>query len=306
MQQRHDQLGKRILRGLYEGCGDFTVEEEVSPDAQRFDGYFVPHPDVVARSGDLLYRLGVEPTAFEVTSGAPTTEGMVELLRKVLNARHVFALAKPPRPLPRLWVLCAGHPEAALAALRAEPAPAIAEGVYLLAPALSSGVVVLGQLPETSDTLLLRLLGRERTRARAIAELSALPEGAWQRKIGFKVLVELRYEIEAKPQRTTEDEEFVMQTQSVAEMIYERWRDQGVHEGRDQGLQEGRREGRREGLEGERRMLVGVYRARFGEVPAAIEAAVAAAEEEDLMAWLPVFATRSEAEIAAALHPAAP
>jgi len=297
MAMRHDQLGKRFLRRVFAGCGVFASEEEVIPDAQRFDAYFIPDPDLASRGDDLLYRLGAEPAAFEVMSEAPSTEDLVELLRKLLNARHVFALAEPPKPLPRLWVLCAGHPRAALAALGATDASEIALGVYLLAPALMTGIVVLRQLPETRATLLLRLLGAGESRRRALAELDRLPEDAREREIAVRVLVELRYEIQAKPARTPEDEEFVMQTASVVDMLESRARDEGRREGR----REGRDEGRREGEQG---MLLGLYRARFGAVPAAIEAAVKAADEEATrVGWLELFATKSADEIRAALAP---
>ena len=283
MQMRHDQLGKRFLRRVFQGCGTFSSEEEVSPDAQRFDSYFVPDPDLASRGDDLLYRLGAEPAAFEVMSTAPGTEEVLELIRKLLNARHVFAVAAPPKPMPRLWVLCAGHPRTALTALGTRPAPEIAPGVHVLAPAFTTGIVVLSQLPETRTTLLMRLLGSGETRERALAELVRLPEGARERAIAVRVLVELRYEIEAQPARTPEDEEFVMQTQNVVDLL----RDEGRHEGR---------------REGERGMLLGLYRTRFGVVPHEVEVAVEAAESEaTLMGWLEMFATKSAEEIVASL-----
>lgn len=95
----------------------------------------------------------------------------------------------------------------------------------------------------------------------------------------MRVLVELRYEIEAEPARTPEDEEFVMQTQNVVELL--------------------RDEGRREGEKG---MLLGLYRTRFGTVPGEVEAAVQRAESEaTLMGWLDLFATKSAEEIGASL-----
>lgn len=287
MQMRHDQFGKRLLIRAYQGCGDFVPEQEVSPDAQRFDGYFIPHPDLPARGDDLLYRLGAEPTAFELMSAPPSVEDLTELIRKLLNARHVFALAAPPRPLPRLWVLSAGHPRTALEAVEARPAPEISPGVHLLAPAFTAGLVVLSQLPEVRSTLLLRLMAAGETRRRAVAELAELPADAWERRIAENTLVESRYEIVADPNRTPDDEEFMMQTENVAEMIFEKWRTQGVEEGR---------------REGDRRAVIRLYAMRFGEVPSEIAAAVhAETDDATLLAWFELVGTKSAEEIAAAL-----
>jgi hypothetical protein len=121
----------------------------------------------------------------------------------------------------------------------------------------------------------------------AVAELAALPADAWERRIAEKILVESRYEIVAAPNRTPEDEEFMMQTQDVAEMIFEKWRAQGVEEGE---------------RKGERRALLRLYATRFREVPPEIEAAVnAETDDATLLGWLDVIATGSAEDIAAAL-----
>jgi hypothetical protein len=52
MRQRHDSFTKKFLRRVLDSEGTFTAEVEVSPDAQRFDGYFVPHRAHAARRRD--------------------------------------------------------------------------------------------------------------------------------------------------------------------------------------------------------------------------------------------------------------
>jgi hypothetical protein len=43
MRHRHDSFTKKFVRRVLDSEGTFTAEMEVSPDAQRVDGYFVPH-----------------------------------------------------------------------------------------------------------------------------------------------------------------------------------------------------------------------------------------------------------------------
>jgi hypothetical protein len=55
-------------------------------------------------------------------------------------------------------------------------------GVYLLGEHFRAAIVAIHQLPVTTDTLWLRLLGRGRVQEQAIAQLVALPES--HQKIG--------------------------------------------------------------------------------------------------------------------------
>jgi hypothetical protein len=71
MRHRHDRFAKKLLHRTLESEGTFTAEMEVSPDAQRFDGYFVPHRAHAARRRDLLDRLTSRACAFEVFRAAP-------------------------------------------------------------------------------------------------------------------------------------------------------------------------------------------------------------------------------------------
>jgi hypothetical protein len=115
MRHHHDRFAKKLLHQILESEGTFTAEMEVSPDAQRFDGYFVPHRAHITRQRDLLDRLTSCACAFEAFRAAPSSVEIEGCVRKILNARHVLALARPPKPLPSLWILCAGDPLTGLA-----------------------------------------------------------------------------------------------------------------------------------------------------------------------------------------------
>jgi len=192
MRHRHDRFAKKLLRRTLESEGTFTAEMEVSPDAQRFDGYFVPHRAHAARRRDLLDRLTTRACAFEAFRAAPGPAEIEGCIRKILNARHVLALARPPKPLPSLWILCAGNPRGGLAYAGAAAKRGFARGVYQAPSVLHTGLVVLSQLPETPSTLILRLMGAGRTLQRALAELDRLPEDARERHVAVPALLVIR------------------------------------------------------------------------------------------------------------------
>jgi hypothetical protein len=280
MHNRHDPLPKKILRRALGSDGAFTSEMEVSPDAQRFDSYFVPGPEHAAHRRDLLDRLAAGPVAFEAFHSNPGPDALIECIRKLLNARHILGLAKPPQPQPFLWVLSPGRLVSGLEAMGARPKQGFPPGVYEAPPGFHSGAVVLSELPETRETFLLRLMARGRTLRRALAELRRLPETTREAEVALPVLIEYRIEALESPSRTPEDEEFLMETQGIVETWKQKLKD-----------------------EGRREALVAFYEARFGPVPADIRSAVERARDEaTLETWIQLFATRSADEIAAALQ----
>jgi hypothetical protein len=178
-------------------------------------------------------------------------------------------------------------------------------GVYEGPSLTHTRLVVVAELPRTRDTLLLRLMGAGRVLRRAIADLRALADDALERAIALPVLLSLRLEIPAEPdKRTRDEEEFVMSTQDMVEAFIEQQRSKGRNEGRREGRNEGRREGRDEGLaEG----LIEVFTARFGAPPAKIAALVKRTHDRTLLReWLKLAATGPAAEVVAAIRERAP
>jgi hypothetical protein len=162
-------------------------------------------------------------------------------------------------------------------------------------------LVVLRDLPESRETLLLRLLGAGTTFRRAMKELHALPPDAWEAELAIPLLLAFRVEF---PQDSGEDE---MNYADELQAIYEQWeqrvkreardegRDEGWREGHDEGRDEGWREGR---LQTVRDDLAAVYEARFGALPPALRDILAFTDsEETLRRWLGPFATRTPEEI---------
>src|SRR4051812_6922584 len=108
-------------------------------------------------------------------------------------------------------------------------------GLYEGPPLLWTRLVVVSELPVQRNTLLLRLLGADRVLVQAIAELKVLGAEEPERTLALPLLLRLRLEVPTDPtQRTSADEEFLMQTQDIVET----WRQEARQEGRQEVLQE--------------------------------------------------------------------
>jgi hypothetical protein len=84
------------------------------------------------------------------------------------------------------------------------------KGVYLLPPGQKTGIVVIHQLPETPETLWLRLLGKSKVQQRAIEEINRLTEDSPYRNSTLELLSDLKVVLEAKQKRNREERELLM------------------------------------------------------------------------------------------------
>lgn len=297
MHNRHDQFAKNILReALSRACAADT-EVEVLADTQRIDVYSVPDParEAERASMGLLGELSVEHSLFEHFRGTPGFRDIRPCLRKQLTWHHELerraraaagsspAEASPDVqaaqdvPFPALVAFSPGRPETVLEAYGCKP---VRPGVYHAVPGLMMRVVVLAELPRTRDTLLVRLLGAGRLLREALADLAALPDGAWEKSIATPLLVHFRLGIDEV--EANEEDDVSAEIRAWFEDYQRKLRDEALQEGLKKGLKEGRKEGRKEG---ECTLLLRLLRARFGELPAAVVARINAAEAADLERW---------------------
>jgi hypothetical protein len=154
--------------------------------------------------------------------------------------------------------------------------------------------VVVGELPCTRETLLLRLLGAGRVFREAVAELAALPPEARERALVRPVLLRYRLEIAQHPgKRTSEDKEFVMSTQDIVEAWERETEAKGVSKGLEKGLEKGLQKGLQKGL-------LFAHRTRFGPIPQDVQRIIeATSDEQTLERWYELLNTDAEAFAAA-------
>jgi hypothetical protein len=162
--------------------------------------------------------------------------------------------------IPRLWILTPTASQRIITAFSGQLNPDWGEGIYFLPPALNTSLIVLHQLPETPETLWLRLLGRGGTRTRAIDELEALSPHHPFKSASLKLLYNLSRNLQALPKRTQEERKFIMRLAP----LYEQDREKAIQQGEAIGIQKGRIEGIQQG---EANLVLRLLKRRFGELP---------------------------------------
>ena len=92
-------------------------------------------------------------------------------------------------------------------------------------------MVAINQLPVTSDTLWLRVLGKGGTQRQAVEELANLPESHPFRDSLLKILASWRKTLELKDNRSEEERELIMNLSPAYVQQCEAWKEEGNLEG---------------------------------------------------------------------------
>jgi hypothetical protein len=172
-----------------------------------------------------------------------------------------------PRPeRPRLWMVSTGRPREVMRTYEAEPMADWPQGFWTLRRGHGLHVVVLPELPQTPDTLVLRLLGRNTTLERAIGDCAVLPRGSpIMRRLKPLLLAFKPHIVQHLPRK------LAMNMLEKVDAMYADWERTTTARGR---------------REGERIALVRLLERRFGALPAALSARVAGANEQVIERWL--------------------
>jgi hypothetical protein len=240
MRDRYDALGKDVLVASLRDVGEVERGVETGAVTQRVDVLFRPdaaHRAERMRRGLLGALVEAAECDLEPFRNTPPREAVRDCVRRLWNHHHVRALegsrADPPEkvPLGRVVVISPGRPEGALEVFAMEPAAGLPAGVYCTHDDLGLWVVALSELPETRDTLALRLLGKGAVLRRAVEALMALPADAWERRL-VEILVQWRYEVATHPAQSEEDEDFMTATMATWEQEKARIREEAANAAR--------------------------------------------------------------------------
>jgi hypothetical protein len=157
--------------------------------------------------------------------------------------------------IPKLWILTPTISETRLSSFGTIQKEGWLSGVHFLADAMRSAIVAIHQLPQTPETLWLRLLGRGSVQSQAIIELQALPLDHPYQKNTLELVYNLRENLRVNQELETDDRELIMRL----EPLYQRNREQAKEEGRQEGKQEGKQEG-------EKNLILRLLHRRIGEI----------------------------------------
>lgn len=202
-QNPFDQLAKQYLEEFLAPVGTVQRQYEIPGEAKFVDIWFVPNPNAT-QSADLglLGRMVQKPCLLEPYRNVPTrTEVRVSLMKLVWiqedERRKAQREELPDEELPQLWILAATISRPLIEESKGEVEADWMPGIYFLPGIFKTAIVAIDELPETEETLWLRILGRNETQERAIREVLALPpshprrNGILRLLAGWKVRIDL-------------------------------------------------------------------------------------------------------------------
>ncbi|PSB14760.1 DUF4351 domain-containing protein [Phormidesmis priestleyi ULC007] len=180
-QNTFDQLSKQYLEEFLAPIDTVQRQYEIPGEAKFVDLWFVPNSEA-AQTDDLglLGRMVQKPCLFEPYRNTPTrTDVRVSVMKLVWiqedERRKAQLDVLPEDALPMLWVLAATTSKPLLSEVGGVVKSDWLPGVYFLSDLFKTAIVAIDQLPETEETLWVRILGRDETQERAIREVLALP-----------------------------------------------------------------------------------------------------------------------------------
>jgi hypothetical protein len=218
-QNPFDQLSKQYLEELLTPIGSVKRQYEVPGESKFVDVWFVPVAAAANQATDLgiLGRITQTMGLLEPFRNAPTRNEVRTCLLKLIwiqederrKAEQAGQRLKET-DLPQLWILAATITKPVIQAFKAELDDGWLPGIYFLGEGLKTAIVVIDQLPETEDTLWLRILGRNRTQERAIREVLSLPNDHPKRDGILRLLASWKVRIEMEELLNFTDQESIM------------------------------------------------------------------------------------------------
>ncbi|MDB9316220.1 DUF4351 domain-containing protein [Nodularia spumigena] len=270
----HDKFAKDYLEELLKDYGEVKASEKVSGEIKEIDVLFTPAKQKSANLEilGLLGRLAENPAIIEPYRNPASSDEICDCILKLLEVKALLRreakankIKLQESEIPKLWILTPTISETRLSSFGTVQKQGWLSGVHFLADALRTVIVAIHQLPQTPETLWLRLLGRGSVQSQAIIELQALPLDHPYQKATLELVYNLRENLRVNQELEADDRELIMRL----EPLYQRDREKAKEEGIQQGIQQGRQEGIQEGRqEGEKDLIMRLLNRRIGEIDA--------------------------------------
>ncbi|EDN68599.1 conserved hypothetical protein [Beggiatoa sp. PS] len=148
----------------------------------------------------------------------------------------------PESALPRLWILSTSASELWLNFFEAKTdVRHWNKGIYFLPKWTKTAIIVIDQLPTTSNTLWLRMLGKGQTQRQAIDEITALPRKDALRQRLLELLFIWHIDVETQVKLTKDDKELLMNLTPAHQKYKDEILRQGIQKGQEEGLKKGQK-----------------------------------------------------------------
>jgi hypothetical protein len=283
----YDRFAKDYFQELLSPLGSVETSKDVAGEVREIDVYFVPkaEPQIDKETLGLLGRFAGTKALIEPFRNAVTVSEVRSCTTKLFDTctrfereakRNVTKLDEDS--LPRLWILSPTASEDFLEGFGAKlDEDKWGRGVYFFDKSWRGAIVAIHQLPVTSETLWLRLLGKGRVQQWAIDEVQALDINNPLRSKAIDLLANLKTTLELNQNLDVEDRDLVMQLSPIYEQRLAEAIQQGRQEGVEQGIQQGE-------INERRTIIQNLLRVRFGseesQLSAIIEPLLALPPEE--------------------------
>jgi hypothetical protein len=179
-----DQMSKQYLEEFLAPFGTVQRQYEVPGEAKFVDVWFIPAPQTEMPAAELgiLGRMAGGMCLLEPYRSPPTRNEIRSTLMKLIwvqedEQRKAKLVGDPLNEdeLPKLWILATSVSKPLLQDCEVKLKSNWGSGMYFMAEILKTAIVAIDELPETQETLWVRILGRDETQERAIREVLALP-----------------------------------------------------------------------------------------------------------------------------------
>ncbi|MEP6489923.1 flagellar assembly protein H [Microcoleus vaginatus GB2-A3] len=271
----HDLFAKEYLEELLSPIGTVNIGRDVSSEVREIDVYFTPSTAIPEYSETLglLGKMANTTAIFEPFRNPANVSEICSCLGKLLDVRGELErkfrrdnTRYDDAQLPKLWILMPTASKALVDSFNAIPdTENWMQGIYFLGESLRTAIVAIHQLPETPETLWLRILGKGGVQQRAISQLSALAADDPLRIIALELLYRLQSNLvtDAPQKLEPEERELIMAIAPLFQQQIQAAQQQAREEGLEQGLEEGLERGRQEQ---QRLILENFLQVRFGEL----------------------------------------
>ena len=226
------------LEELLNPVGKVTTSYKVRGEVQEVDIFFEPDPSKITTELPLglLGKVAQTSCLIEPFRNPPSEIEIQSCLLKLYKIRSERLrkgkqVQKSPKEaeLPVLWILTPTLSQRMLeiAGVRGINNQDYGQGVYFLPQINRTGIIVIHQLPETEETLWLRVLGKGGTQKRAVEELGELPTDNPYKENLLEILANWRKNLEVRDNLSSEEQEVIMNLSPAYLKQREEWKQEG-------------------------------------------------------------------------------